>query len=127
MEQSKKKLRTARIRVECLDETKKRWGKALSGTGPRRPNEEVIIFSSWDQLGHALSPARLQILSAVLQTKPKSISALARALRRDFKNVYNDVRLLSDIGLLDLRAKGTRKALVPEARLRELTIGFGRL
>ncbi len=118
------KLKTARIRVESLEETNTRWGKALSGAGQKRPNEEVIIFSSWDQLGRALSPHRLRILSAVRTAKPKSISALAKALRRDFKNVYSDVRLLAEIGLLKLKETGKGRSLVPEAKFKELAMSF---
>lgn len=118
------KLKRVRIRVEGPEVTNKRWGKALSGKLPHRPNEEVIIVSSWEQLGQVFSPQRLQILAVIPDEKPKSISALARALKRDFKNVYNDVRFLADLGLIELREEGKRKTIVPVAKFSDLTMAL---
>ena len=118
------KLKKVRIRVESLEETNKRWGKALAGKLAARPNEEVIIVSSWEQLGQVFSPQRLQILAVIPEEKPKSISALARALKRDFKNVYTDVRFLADLGLIELKEEGKRKTLVPVAKFNDLSMAL---
>lgn len=118
------KLKTARLRIEKLEETNQRWGKALSGKLRPRPNEESIILSRWDQLGRVFSPARLQILAELPTARPKSISELARSLKRDFKNVYQDVRLLADLGLIELREEGKRKTLVPVAKFKALAMTF---
>ena len=50
--------------------------------------------------------------------KPKSISARAKAMKKDFKNVYSDVKFLADIGLVDLREEGPKRTLVPVAKFR---------
>jgi len=116
------KLKKVRILVEALESTNKRWSKALAGKLPGRPNEEVIIVSSWEQLGQVFSPQRLHILAMIPEVQPKSISALARALKRDFKNVYNDVRFLADLGLIELKEEGKRKTLVPIAKFNDLSL-----
>jgi predicted transcriptional regulator len=42
---------------------------------------------------------------------------LAKLLGRDFKNVHTDVKLLADIGLLDLKETGnSRNGLIPLAK-----------
>jgi predicted transcriptional regulator len=110
------KLRKARIIVESNDAVTARWVKALQGKGKPRKGEEVISIGSWEVLAKVLSPPRLQILTAIPQLKPKSIAHLARELKKDFKNVYSDVRFLADLGLIELREEGTRKTLVPIAR-----------
>ena len=46
--------------------------------------------------------ARLQIISILKTKKPKSIYALAKLLKRDFKNVYDDVSFLSQLGILSI-------------------------
>jgi predicted transcriptional regulator len=116
------KLKKVRIIVESIEETNKRWAKALSGKLAPKSNEEVIVVSSWDQLGQVFSSQRLQILSVIPDLKPKSISELARVLKRDFKNVYNDVRLLADLGLITLKEEGRRKTLVPIAKFNDLSL-----
>lgn len=37
-------------------------------------------------------------------------------MKKDFKNVYSDVKFLADLGLVDLREEGSRKTLVPIAK-----------
>lgn len=103
-----------RLTVEPLTKTQERWKRALKGKTSSR--EEVITVASWDVIGKVLSPARLEILARIPTLKPKSISALARSLKRDFKNVYSDVMFLAGLGLLELREEGKRKTLVPIVR-----------
>lgn len=46
--------------------------------------------------------ARLQIISILKKKNPKSIYALAKLLKRDFKNVYTDVSFLSELGIISI-------------------------
>jgi len=113
------KLKKVRIIVEPIAKTSERWLRALQGKAVdsgRAFNGETITVSSWEVLGRVLSPPRLQILSLIPSLKPKSISALAKKLGKDFKNVHTDVKFLADLGLIDLRETGTRKTLVPVAK-----------
>lgn len=116
------KLKTVRIIVESQDDTEKRWRSALKGRIKSRTNEEVISVSSFEVLGKIFSPPRLEILAAIPVLKPKSIADLSRQLKRDFKNVYLDIKFLADLGLLTLREEGARKTLVPVAKYRELEL-----
>ncbi len=110
------KLRKARIVVESIGSVTERWTKTLQGKAKVRKDEELISVGSWEILAKVLSPPRLQILTAIPQIKPRSIAHLAREMKKDFKNVYSDVRFLADLGLIELREEGTRKTLVPVAR-----------
>lgn len=118
------KLKRAKIIVESIERTNERWGSALKGKLKSKVGEETISVSSWDLLGKILSPPRLQILSLIPVLKPKSISALAKAMKKDFKNVYSDVRFLADMGLIDLREEGRRKTLVPTAKYNSVEFGL---
>lgn len=116
------KLKTAKIIVESIEDTKKRWKKALKGKTKSNSKEEIIAVSSWEILGKVFSPQRLQILNVILITKPKSIAELARELKRDFKNVHADVKFLADVGLIDLKEEGPRKTLIPVALFSEIEL-----
>jgi predicted transcriptional regulator len=118
------KLKKVKIIVESLEQTNERWAAALKGKVHAKPGEEIISVSSWETLGRILSPPRLQILTMIPALKPKSISALAKAMEKDFKNVYSDVKFLADIGLVDLLEKGPRKTLVPVARFRGIELSL---
>jgi predicted transcriptional regulator len=61
-------------------------------------------------------------LSIIRKTRPKSIQELARFAGRDFKNVYQDIRLLSQYGLLEIKEQGARKAATPVSKFSEFLI-----
>ena len=113
------KLKKVRIVVEPVNKTNERWIRALQGkslSSSQSYKGEIITVSSWDILSKVLSPPRLQILSLIPKLKPKSISALAKKMDKDFKNVHTDVKFLADLGLIELRESGARKTLVPVAK-----------
>ena len=110
------RLKKVKIVVEPLETTNARWAAALKRKVRSKRGEEVISVASWEVLGRILSPPRLQLLTVIPVLKPKSISALARAMHRDFKNVHSDVRFLAGLGLVDLREAGPKKTLVPVAK-----------
>jgi predicted transcriptional regulator len=120
----KLKLKKVRIIVEPLKDTSERWLKALQGKAKSISTEEVITVSSWEILGKILSPPRLQILTMIPVLKPKSISALAKALKKDFKNVYSDAKFLADLGLIELKEEGNRKTLIPIAKFNGIELGL---
>ncbi|HXQ22034.1 MAG TPA: hypothetical protein VN812_10215 [Candidatus Acidoferrales bacterium] len=117
------KLKRVRIAVEPLSQTHVRWKKALAGKS--MSSRAVITVASWDVLGKVLSPRRLEILARTPALRPKSIAALARSLKRDFKNVYADVMFLADVGLIELKAEGKRKTLIPIARFGGIEVDLG--
>ena len=116
-------LKRVRIAVEPLLQTHARWKKALGGKSASK--RAVITVASWEVLGKALSPLRLEILARIPVLKPKSIAALARDLKRDFKNVYADVMFLADLGLIELKEEGKRKRLIPIARFARIEVDLG--
>lgn len=116
------KLKTVKIIVESFESTNERWLKAIKGKTKTRSTEEIITVESWEILGRLLSPSRLQILSEIPYSKPKSIAELARQLKRDFKNVYKDVQFLADMGLIDLKEEGPRHTLRPVAKYKEIEL-----
>jgi len=118
------KAKRVRIAVEPLAKTEARWKKALKGSATAK--EDVITVASWAVLAKVLSATRLEILARVPELKPKSISALARSLKRDFKNVYSDVMFLAELGLVDLREESARKTLVPIVRFTGIEVDLRR-
>ena len=118
------KLKKIKIVVEPIEATNKRWVAALKGKERSKVSEEVITVSSWDILGKILSPPRLQILTVIPALKPKSIYELAKAMKKDFKNVYSDVKFLADLGLVGLREEGHRKNLMPIAKFDAIELGL---
>jgi predicted transcriptional regulator len=118
------KLKKVRIQIEPFGATKTRWLRALKGKSEQNSKEILITVSSLEILAKILSPPRLQILLTIPTLKPKSVLALAKAMKKDFKNVYNDVKFLADLGLIELREQGPRKALVPIAKFNGIELAL---
>lgn len=118
------KLRKVRIVVEALEKTNDRWASALAGRLETKSGEEVISVADWETLGRILSPPRLQILAVIPSLKPKSILALAKAMKKDFKNVHSDVKFLADLGLIELKESANGRTLIPLAKFSGIEFGL---
>jgi predicted transcriptional regulator len=117
------KLKEAVIVLEKIEITKKRWLKALKGKPPTKySGSENIIVGSAEMLAQVFSRSRIEILKSILTLKPKSVYELAKLLKKDYKNIYQDVRFLADLGLIELKKQGARKTLVPIARFKSITL-----
>jgi predicted transcriptional regulator len=78
-----------------------------------------LHFENLELLLKTLTPGRWALLKKLHANGPMSIRALANELKRDYKNVYTDVRRLENIGLIG-RTKNDRIKVpwdIVEARL----------
>ena len=108
------KKKHAKIVIRSLENTKREWKEALQGKRCGLQKDDEIIFTSLEAVARVFSKNRMEILWAVIHAKPKSIYELAKIMGKDFKNVHTDVKLLVDIGLLELKEIGNnRNGLTP--------------
>jgi len=72
-------------------------------------------FEGLAALRHLLSNEKARILNLIKIKKPISIYQLAKMLKRDFKSVNDDIKLLEKFGFIDLIAQktGNRERLKP--------------
>jgi predicted transcriptional regulator len=111
------KKKHAKIIVKTIENSKREWKEALKGKKKGLQKDDEIIFVSLEAIARVFSKGRMEILRTIIQKHPKSIYELAKILDRDFKNVHTDVKLLADIGLIDLKETGNnRNGLVPLAK-----------
>ncbi len=117
------KLKDAIVKLENIETTKKRWANALKGQFPNKNDKrEHIIVGSTEMLAQVFSRSKIEILRAILTLKPKSVYQLAKLLKKDYKNIYQDTRFLANLGLIELKEQGTRKTLVPIARFKSILL-----
>ncbi len=93
--------------------TRKYLEKAFEG----KLNEtETIdeVFLTVEELGRILTPRRIELLQKIRELKPSSIKELAEKIGRDFKNVYNDLKVLHGAGFVEFEEDGkSRKPYLP--------------
>lgn len=82
------------------------WHRAELG---QAVNERVLAFESWDGLSRVMTGERYRLLRHLHAHPEPSVSALARALGRQYRRVHADVTALEQAGLLD-RSSGTVRA-----------------
>lgn len=76
--------------------------------------QSVISFESLKTMRKFITDKRLKILRAVKNYKPASIYQLAKILKRDAKNVSDDVHYLSELGLIEIKkGKDKRQKIRP--------------
>lgn len=65
-----------------------------------------LSFATYSQLHAALTDKRMELLEHVALHEGRNIRQLAASLERDYKNVYDDVQMLSTLGLIEKRDSG---------------------
>src|SRR5687767_11849873 len=108
--------------VEPQEQAMDRVFSTLKKPTGKHAGATIISFPDFETLGRVITGARLELLSAIRINKPKSIQALARLVNRNFKNVYQDVRLLADFGLIEIQKVGPGRATAPKAKFTEIVL-----
>ena len=75
-----------------------------------------VTFESWEGLAKTLTSKRLQLLRHLHSSPAASVAELARALRRDYKRVHEDIDILSTAGLVARTKDGKVRADYDEIR-----------
>ncbi|MBI4699447.1 MAG: hypothetical protein HY758_11245 [Nitrospirae bacterium] len=99
------KIKNVRLDIQSEDEFIAEAKNAMKAAAKGRAvtPQSVISFESLKMMRKFITDERLRILKAVRKNKPESIYELAKLLKRDNKNVSDDVHYLSELGLIDIK------------------------
>ena len=75
----------------------------------RFKSEKDYNFEALSLLRKLLSNEKARLLHTIKNKKPSSIYQLAKELKRDFKSVSQDIKLLEKFGFLNMIAEKTGK------------------
>lgn len=114
------KTKRALLIVESAKSAMDRAAREMKKPSGKYSGATILSFSSFETMGKIITPARLELLATIRRSKPKSIQELSRIVKRDFKNVYQDVKALAEAGLLELKEQGKGKASTLKALYEEL-------
>lgn len=68
-----------------------------------KPNEPKVWFTSMKSLAEVLSDDNRALLHVIIEMKPESISALAKATGRKPSNLSRTLKTMSNYGIVDLK------------------------
>lgn len=73
------------------------------------PDRVLVINLKKETFNKILSPARMEIIRAVKEKKPKTIMDLAKSLGRPMESVSRDLRILENYGIMEYIRSGKTK------------------
>jgi predicted transcriptional regulator len=99
------KIKNVRLDIQSEDEFIIEAKSAMKAVakGKTVTPQSVISFESLKTMRKFITDERLRILKSIKKNKPESIYALAKLLRRDTKNVSDDVHYLAELGLIEIK------------------------
>lgn len=96
-------VRTGRA-ADALDRFEDAWNRAAVGAAAAPAH--ALTLPDLPAVLEALTPKRWELLERLRGEGPLAVFALAKRLRRDYKNVHTDVARLADLGLIERQADG---------------------
>ena len=110
-------MKTKRIIIKSREEydaESLKFARALD-RGEKPKNQKGEYFESLEAVRNFLTEKRLELWRVVRDQQPLSLTALAKIVHRDYKDVHQDISILVEVGLVDLRKpKGAKtRALKP--------------
>jgi predicted transcriptional regulator len=106
------KVKTIKVEIKDLDAVLKEAGavmKKLAEGKDVEPREPAVVFQDLKTMRRVLSEKRLALLRAVRRHRPSSVYELAGLLNRNLRSVQYDVKILSELGFLELKKDGNRR------------------
>ena len=98
-----------RIEIDVIDPKQEQaallaWAARADKGAPQRAGTPKLHFASYRQLHATLTEKRMELLEYVAVNEVPSIRQLAGQLGRDYRNVYDDVQRLAELGLIEIEA-----------------------
>ena len=97
----------------------KKWKKSASSS-----ESKYLIFDNYREFYRIFSPERIEILFFIRYKEGISIAELARGLNRNYKNVYNDAKILEKAGVVKLERKNRKVLIYPLSSTLEIKFFF---
>ena len=83
--------------------------------------QEAVIFENAD-LFDVLTPRRAELLELISNNDFLSIRDLALKIKRNYKNVYDDLKSLASYDLIELKGRG--RAMKPYCKISHINVSF---
>jgi predicted transcriptional regulator len=108
---------------EVADDFVKSFDALRSGRRIPKKSDEVG-FTSIEAARNFLTRERLALMRTIRTRHPGSLYELAKMVKRDFKNVQDDIGILERHGLVRIskESRGKRKVKVPQVLFEEIAL-----
>ncbi|MFH1316561.1 MAG: hypothetical protein ABII01_03520 [Candidatus Woesearchaeota archaeon] len=96
------KIKKIKIQIKSLDRFYSDAAEVMEKVKNREyvKPKEIVSFEDYGVFKRFFSDKRIELLRLIKYKKPKSIYQLAKLAKRNYKNVYDDVKLFEMMGLI---------------------------
>jgi len=86
--------------------------------GERQPYH-VRNFEDATEIQRILTPKRLELIRSIMENEPSSMSEVSEKLDRGLREIHDDLHLLEEYDIVELRREGrAKKPVVPYDRIK---------
>jgi predicted transcriptional regulator len=121
-------MKTVTFSIRPLSEVANDFTETFNAVRSNRPisksSREEVGFTSIEAARNFLTRERLALITTIRLHHPGSLYELAKMVRRDFKNVQDDIAVLQRHGLVQIsrKSRGKRRVKVPRVLYEEIAL-----
>ena len=122
------KVKNIKLGVRSLDTAFAEWAETFEKVrkGKKVNKSRGVYFTSLEAIRKVLTEKRLQLLHVIKEQEPDSVYNLSKIVKRDIKNVNDDLQLLKDIGLVSItKARKGRERVIPRVNYDKIQLEIG--
>ncbi len=117
-----------KLGIRSLDTAMEDWAAIFEKArkGQKVARSQGIYFTSLEAMRKILTEKRLELLHSIKEKEPESVYELSKMVKRDIKNVNEDLELLKSIGLVSMtRARKGRQRVIPRVNYDKIQLEIG--
>lgn len=96
------KIKRVKVELKSLDDALKEAGEVFEKISKDEhvQRKTAVYFSNLREMRKVLTEKRLELLKVIKDRKPASVYELSKMVKRDIKNVLQDLTYLQELGLV---------------------------
>jgi predicted transcriptional regulator len=122
------KVKNIKLGIRAVDTAFEDWAETFDKVrkGKRVDRRRGVYFTGLEAMRKVLTEKRLELLHIIKEHEPDSIYELSKIVKRDIKNVNDDLLVLKDIGLVSVsKARKGRERIVPRVNYDKIQLEIG--
>ncbi len=122
------KVKNLKLGIRTADSAFKDWTETFENVrkGKKVDRRRGVYFTGLDAMRKVLTEKRLELLHIIKEQEPDSVYELSKIVKRDLKNVNDDLLVLKDIGLVSVfKARKGRERSIPRVNYDKIQLEIG--
>ena len=122
------RVKNIKLGVRSLDTAFAEWAETFEKVrqGKKAAKSQGIYFTSLEAMRRVLTEKRLELLHVIKEQHPDSVYQLAKMVKRDIKNISDDLEMLENIGLVSMaKTRKGRKQVTPRVNYDKIQLEIG--